>query len=299
MSTAISLISILFSVITPQKMWFAPDQPLTIKSDKDVTLELIDFSGKVITPKGSADIAASQSADLKNVFTETASVGTYVLYALPKGGTPSQSGPPKDFLGTPMVIEVLPQEQQPTAAGAVHVEPLQYIVMTTDAGPMTEAFYYDTAPHTVDNFIGLASGGYFTGTVFHRVVPGFVIQGGSLLGTDPNKDLRSTGSPGYTINDEFSNRPHLEGVLSMAHSGAPNSGGSQFFVCLDYTNTQQLDNKYSVFGKVVDGMDTVKSIGGAKVEGELPEHAVAVTKVEVFPVTAQKDPYTSILTAAK
>jgi peptidyl-prolyl cis-trans isomerase B (cyclophilin B) len=295
-STAVTLFTLLFSVLVPQKMWYAPSQPLAIKSDKDVTLELTDFSGKVIAAKGSADVAASQSADLKTIFPDTANPGTFILYALAKGSSPSQAGPPKDFLGTPLVIEVLPQAQQPAAAVVTHILPLQYAVMTTDAGVLTEAFYYDSAPHTVDNFLGLASGGYFDGSFFHRVVPGFVIQGGSPLGDDPDPTKRSMGSPGYTINDEFSDRPHSEGVLSMAHSGEPNSGGSQFFICLDYTNTQQLDHKYAVFGKVVEGMDAVKSIGTAKVNGEVPEHAVEVTKMEVLPVTAAKNPYSAIMT---
>jgi peptidyl-prolyl cis-trans isomerase B (cyclophilin B) len=296
--SAAALLTVLFSVVVPQKMWYTPTQPLTIKCDKDVTLELTDFTGKVIAAKGSADVTASQSADVKSIFPDAANPGTYILYALAKGATPSQSGAPKDFLGTPLVIEVLPQQQsltQPVPAMVTHVLPLQYVVMTTDAGVMTEAFYYDFAPHTVDNFLWLASGGYFDGTYFHRVVPGFVIQGGSPLGDDPDPNKRSTGSPGYTINDEFNSRPHLEGVLSMAHSGEQNSGGSQFFICLDYNQTQQLDQKYTVFGRVVDGMDVVKAIGSAKVNGELPEHPVEVTKVEVLPVTSQMDPYTALL----
>jgi peptidyl-prolyl cis-trans isomerase B (cyclophilin B) len=293
-STA-TLFTILFSVLVPQKMWYAPTQALTIKSDKDVTLELTDFSGKVIAAKGSADVSASQSADLKTIFPDTGNVGTFVLYALAKGSSPSQTGPPKDFLGTPLVIEVLPQAQQPTAAVVTHVLPLEYAVMTTGAGPLTEVFYYDVAPHTVDNFLTLASGGYYDGLVFHRVVPGFVIQGGDPLGGDPDPTKRGTGGPGYTIVAEFNDKPHREGVLSMARAADPNSAGSQFFVCLDYTNTQQLDHQYTAFGKVVDGMDAVKSIAGGSGKDEKPDHPVAITKVDVLPVTAAKDPYQSIM----
>jgi peptidyl-prolyl cis-trans isomerase B (cyclophilin B) len=294
-STAVTLFTLLFSVLVPQKMWYAPSQPLTIKSDKDVTLELTDFSGKVIAAKGSADVAASQSADLKTLFPDTANPGTFVLYALAKGSTPSQAGPPKDFLGTPLVIEVLPQAQQLTAAVVTHVLPLQYAVMTTESGALTEAFYYDAAPHTVDNFLTLASGGYYDGLVFHRVVPGFVIQGGDPLGDDPDPSKRGSGGPGYTVPAEFNDKPHLEGVLSMARASDPNSAGSQFFVCLNYTNTQQLDHQYTAFGKVVAGMDAVKSIAGASVKEEKPDHPVAITKVEVFPVAAGKNPYSAIM----
>jgi len=296
-SSAVTLFTLLFSVLVPQKMWYAPSQPLTvtIKSDKDVTLELTDFSGKVIAAKGAADVAAGQSADLKTIFPDTNNPGTFVLYALAKGSSPSQAGPPKDFLGTPLVIEVLPQTQQPQAAVVTHVLPLQYAVMTTESGALTEVFYYDAAPHTVDNFLALASGGYYDGLVFHRVVPGFVIQGGDPLGADADAQKRGTGGPGYTIIAEFSDKPHAEGVLSMARASDPNSAGSQFFICLDYANTKQLDHQYTAFGIVVDGMDAVKSIAAAKVQEEKPDHPVSITKVEVFPVTAQKDPYASIM----
>lgn len=300
-STAAALFAMLFSVLVPQKMWFNPTQPLTVanKSDKDVTLELTDFTGKVIDPKGSADVAASKDADIKQVFPQTAAPGTYVLFALPKGTAPSKSGPPSDFLGTPLVIEITPQPM-PDSSGAIpamvtHVEPLQYVVMTTESGPMTQAFYYDSAPHTIDNYLSLCQGGYYDGTVFHRVHPGFVIQGGDPLSTDPDPNKHGMGTPGYNVPAEFNERPHLEGVLSMARSSDPNSAGSQFFVCLDYTQTQQLDHQYTAFGKVVDGMDTVKAIASAKINGETPEKPVAITKVEIFPVTAAKDPYTSIL----
>jgi cyclophilin family peptidyl-prolyl cis-trans isomerase len=296
-SSAVTLFALLFSVLVPQKMWYAASQPLTItiKSDKGVTLELTDFSGKVIAAKGSADVAASQSVDLKTIFPDTGNPGTFVLYALAKGASPSRAGPPKDFLGTPLVIEVLGQTQQPQSAMVTHVLPLQYAVMTTDAGALTEIFYYDAAPHTVDNFLTLAGGGYYDGLVFHRVVPGFVIQGGDPLGADADPQKRGSGGPGYTINAEFSDKPHLEGVLSMARASDPNSAGSQFFVCLDYANTQQLDHQYTAFGKVVEGMAAVKSIAGGSVKGEIPDHPVAITKVEVFPVTAQSDPYSAIM----
>jgi peptidyl-prolyl cis-trans isomerase B (cyclophilin B) len=290
----VTLFTLLFSVLVPQKMWYAPNQPLTINSDRDVTLELTDFSGKAIAAKGSADLSASQAVDLKTIFPDTSNPGTFVLYALAKGASPSQA-PPKDFLGTPLVIEVLPQVQQPQAVLVTHVLPLQYAVMTTESGTLTEVFYYDVAPHTVDNFLSLASGGFYDGLVFHRVVPGFVIQGGDPLGTDADVQKRGMGGPGYVINSEFNDKPHIEGALSMARSDDPNSAGSQFFICLNYANTQHLDHKYTAFGKVVDGMDAVKSIAGAKVEDEKPEHPVAITKVEVLPVTAKNDPYAAIM----
>ncbi|MGD0461837.1 MAG: peptidylprolyl isomerase [Tepidisphaeraceae bacterium] len=296
-STAVTLFTLLFSVLVPQKMWYAPSQPLnvTIQSDKDVTLELTDFTGKVIPAKAAADVSAKATADLKALFPDTANPGTYVLYAVAKGSAFSPAGPPKDFLGTPLVIEVLAsKEQNPDQAMVTHVVPLQYVTMQTDSGPLTEVFYYDAAPHTVDGFLQLASGGYFDGLVFHRIIPGFVIQGGDPLGADLAR--AGTGGPGYLVGAEFNDRPHLEGVLSMARASDPNSAGSQFFICLDYEHTQQLDHKYTAFGRVVAGMDTVKKIAAVKTDppNDRPEHPPVITKVDILPVTAKDDPYTPI-----
>jgi peptidyl-prolyl cis-trans isomerase B (cyclophilin B) len=289
MTATFTMITVLFSVLMPQKMWYAPAQPLnfTIKSDKDATLELTDFSGKVIAAKGSADVSAGQTVDVKSVFPDTANPGTFVLYAVPKGA--ATAGPPKDFLGTPAVIEVLSDSQQnPQATVVTHVVPLQYVVMNTDDGAMTEVFYYDSAPHTVANFLDLAAGGFYDGLTFHRVAPGFVIQGGDPLGN-------GSGGPGYSVGAEFNNRPHQEGVLSMARASDPNSAGSQFFICLDYTNTQQLDHQYTAFGKVVAGMEAVKKIASAPGSGEKPDHPAAMTTVQVLPVTAANNPYAAMM----
>src|SRR5581483_4759584 len=107
----------LWSVLLPQKGWFAPDQPdnVEIKAGKDVTLVLTDFAGKAQEPKGSADVADGKTVDVKAIFPELAAPGTFVLYALPKGsGAPAAGGPPPDFLGTPVVFSV----RQDTRAGA-------------------------------------------------------------------------------------------------------------------------------------------------------------------------------------
>src|ERR1700677_2504009 len=105
-SSAVTLLSVLFSILVPQKMWYAPSQPLTIsnKSDKAVVLELTDFSGKVVASASAADLAAGKSVDLKTVYPGTANPGTFVLYALSSASAASQSGSPKDFAGTPLVI---------------------------------------------------------------------------------------------------------------------------------------------------------------------------------------------------
>src|SRR3954471_14480734 len=125
-------------------------------------------------------------------------------------------------------------------------------VIKTTAGEMVIQFWPEVAPKTVENFKALAKKGFYDGTAFHRIVKGFMIQGG-----DPNtKDLAKEdsygmGDPGYKIKAEFNDRPHVRGVLSMARSRDPNSAGSQFFICLD--RAAPLDHQYTAFGKVIKG----------------------------------------------
>ncbi len=173
---------------------------------------------------------------------------------------------------------------------------------------MTIAFFYDVAPNTTANFVDLASAGYYDGLTFHRIVPGFVIQTG-----DPRGD--GSGGPGYSIDAEFSDRPHEAGVLSMARSGDPNeasgappraefanSAGSQFFICLDYNTTKQLDRRYTGFGRVIEGMDVVKQLGAAPIADERsgrPQTPPVIQRVEIKPVTAQANPYATLQQMAK
>lgn len=127
-------------------------------------------------------------------------------------------------------------------------------VIETDKGVIVFKFYPADAPKTVENFRKLANEKFYDGLVFHRVekMPRpFVIQGG-----DPNGD--GTGGPGYSIPDEFNARPHLEGTVAMAHTVEPNSGGSQFYICLG--TAPDLDGKYTVFGQVIEGFDVIHRI---------------------------------------
>jgi peptidyl-prolyl cis-trans isomerase B (cyclophilin B) len=281
-----SLFAALFSVLVPTKMWYAPSQPdeIRVDSKEDVTLVLTDFAGKQLPPKGSADVGAGKTVDVKTIFPQAAALGTYVLYAVPKG----KSLP--DFEGTPVVIEVRGDKQQGNEPNVTKIQPLQYEVMQTSHGPLTMVFYYDVAPNTVDSFLRLSEGGYYDGLTFHRIVPGFVIQGGDPKGT-------GTGGPGYSVEAEFNNHPHLPGVLSMARSNDPNSAGSQFFVCLDYNQTKHLDNQYTAFGKVVDGMKAVTEIAATKLgdpQNGTPEKPQVIEKATVKPVTAQDNPYAEL-----
>lgn len=118
-------------------------------------------------------------------------------------------------------------------------------------GTIKIEFYPDSAPNTVANFEKLANTGFYNGLTFHRVEPGFVVQGG-----DPNGD--GTGGPGYKIKAEFNNRKHLTGTVAMARASHPDSAGSQFYICL--APASFLDNNYTVFGQVTEGMELVQQI---------------------------------------
>jgi cyclophilin family peptidyl-prolyl cis-trans isomerase len=135
----------------------------------------------------------------------------------------------------------------------------------TKFGDIALEFFPDAAPKTVENFKKLASSGFYDGLVFHRIVPGFVIQGGDPnTKTVSNKGKWGTGDPGWTVKAEFNKNKHSRGALSMARSQDPNSAGSQFFIVLKDSNF--LDGQYTVFGKVTSGMDIVDKIAALKTD---------------------------------
>jgi len=131
-------------------------------------------------------------------------------------------------------------------------------VIETTFGNIELRFFPDVAPNHVNNFIELAKKGFYDGTTFHRVIPGFMIQGGDPNSKDPDKSKHGMGGPGYTVKAEFNNKPHKRGTLSMARSASPDSAGSQFFICV--AAAPFLDKQYTVFGEVVSGSDVVDKI---------------------------------------
>ena len=144
----------------------------------------------------------------------------------------------------------------------------------TNQGSFKIELFEDAAPQTTGNFITLAQKGYYDGVIFHRVIDGFMIQGGDPTGT-------GRGGPGYTIKDEFGKglKHDREGMLSMANAG-PNTGGSQFFVTL--APTPWLDGKHAIFGRVTEGMDVVKKIGKLPTKpGDRPAQDVVMEKVTI------------------
>lgn len=168
--------------------------------------------------------------------------------------------------GTASDDNTTPNEQEEQTSGSDQTSedvqtgettnPIVTIVMENDEEIKVE-LYPEVAPNTVNNFISLVNSGYYNGVIFHRVIPGFMVQGGDPQGT-------GMGGPGYTIKGEFSNNgfennlQHEPGVISMARTQVPDSAGSQFFIMVE--NAPHLDGEYAAFGKVIDGMDTVNEI---------------------------------------
>ena len=156
----------------------------------------------------------------------------------------------------------------------------QITIEMQDGGKIVAELYPDKAPNTVNNFLDLAAGGFYDGLIFHRVINGFMIQGGDPAGT-------GVGGPGYTIKGEFAlngfrknDIKHVRGVLSMARAQAPNSAGSQFFIM--HQNAAHLDGQYAAFGKVIEGMDVVDKIAAVQTDWyDKPKTPQVMKKVTV------------------
>jgi peptidyl-prolyl cis-trans isomerase B (cyclophilin B) len=164
-------------------------------------------------------------------------------------------------------------------------------VISTTEGDMVVKFWPDVAPKTVENFKKLAKDGFYDGTAFHRIVKGFMIQGGDPL-SKTDDGMVGTGGPGYKIKAEFNEKPHVRGVLSMARSQHPDSAGSQFFVCL--ADARFLDRQYTAFGEVIKGDDVLGKIGdtpttrGGGGENSKPVKRVGVNSVRIVPESEAK-----------
>ncbi len=142
------------------------------------------------------------------------------------------------------------------------------IAVTMKGEPLGEIvlkFYPDVAPGHVKNFVKLAQEKFYDGTTFHRVIPGFMIQGGDPNSKKPDRSMHGMGGPGHRVKAEFNSKPHRRGVLSMARANDPDSAGSQFFICVADANF--LDWQYTAFGEVVSGMDVADKIVAAKRDG--------------------------------
>jgi peptidyl-prolyl cis-trans isomerase B (cyclophilin B) len=165
-------------------------------------------------------------------------------------------------------------------------------VIKTSEGEMVVEFWPAVAPKTVENFKKLAKSGFYDGTLFHRIIKGFMIQGGDPLTKDPKQEAHwGEGDPGYKIKAEFNNKPHVRGVLSMARSASPDSAGSQFFICL--APAPSLDHKYTTFGQVIKGDDVLGRLGDSPVgprgnEISRPLARVTLESIKIVPADSIK-----------
>ncbi len=293
--------------LTPAKQWYAPDQPLTVKvtAGRSVRLVMTDFVGRLVEAeqgmaggKPELTLAAGASVDLKVNYPAVRREGTFLLYAEPADAPRGQS-----FLGTPLVIEVAadPRPAAPPGPMVFRIVPLQFAEVSTGKGPMTMAFYYDVAPVTVDAVIRLAEGGFYDGLIFHRVVKGTIIQTG-----DPRGE--GTGGPGFHLGAEFSDRRVDRGAVAMSRltdpiekqgamprAEAADSAGSQFFIAL--RRLEQLDRRYTVFGRITDGLAAADAIGSVPVPDESlarPKDPPALESIKIVDVTFKRNPYLRI-----
>ena len=153
-------------------------------------------------------------------------------------------------------------------------------VIETDFGNIVIELFPDKSPGHVENFIKLANDGFYNGTTFHRVIPGFLIQGGDTNTKSDDRSSHGQGGPGYTINAEFNDISHVRGIVSMARTNDPNSAGSQFFIVI--SDSPFLDKQYTVFGKVVEGMDVVDKIVNVPRDNlDNPNDKVVVKRISI------------------
>src|SRR3984957_8085557 len=161
-------------------------------------------------------------------------------------------------------------------------------IISTTEGEMVIEFWPDVAPGHVENLKKLAQKGFYDGTAFHRVIKGFMIQGGDPLTKDDAKQSQwGTGGPGYQIKAEFNDKAHVRGVLSMARSNDPNSAGSQFFIC--HGDPRFLDKQYTAFGKLIKGDDVLEKIGTTPTHpGDRPVKRMGIISIKIVPLDAVK-----------
>ncbi len=157
-------------------------------------------------------------------------------------------------------------------------------VIKTTKGDLVLEFWSDVAPKTVENFKKLAREGFYNGTAFHRIVKGFMVQGGDPLTKDASMESRwGTGDPGYKIKAEFNAKSHQIGVISMARSASPDSAGCQFFICLG--DASFLDRQYTAFGKLIKGEDVLKALGSVETKSNGGEKSRPIQRQGVETVT--------------
>ncbi len=187
-------------------------------------------------------------------------------------------------LGSTAVRAAEPTKKEDTK----QVNTNEVAVIKTTEGEMVIEFWPDVAPKTVENFKKLAKEGFYDGTCFHRVIKGFMIQGGDPKTKDASKEAEwGTGDPGYKIKAEFSEKSHVRGVISMARSQSPDSAGSQFFIC--HGNPTFLDRKYTTFGKLIKGDDVLEKIATTPTHPpDRPNTRMGIESIKIVPADSIK-----------
>jgi peptidyl-prolyl cis-trans isomerase B (cyclophilin B) len=176
-------------------------------------------------------------------------------------------------------------EAKPEAAKS---DAKEVAVIKTTEGEMVLEFWPDVAPKTVENFKALAKKGFYDGTCFHRVIKGFMIQGGDPLTKNPDKEaMWGTGDPGYKVKAEFNSRKHVRGVISMARSQHPDSAGCQFFIC--HGDPSFLDGQYTTFGKLLKGDDVLEKIANTPTRPQdRPVKRMNIDSIKIVPADSVK-----------
>ena len=211
------------------------------------------------------------------LFTSICAASLVLSLGLARADEPKKDNEPKAAETKPETKE----EKKPVTNNEV-------AVIKTSEGVMVIEFWPDVAPKTVENFKTLAKKGFYDGTCFHRVIKGFMIQGGDPLTKDPAKEAAwGTGDPGYKIKAEFNDRHHDRGVISMARSNDPDSAGSQFFIC--HGNPHFLDHQYTAFGKLIKGDDVLEKIATTPTHPpDRPDKKMVIESIKIVPADAVK-----------
>ena len=212
---------------------------------------------------------------------------TFALLALAVSCAPANdknTGTQTESTGTESATTASQPAPAPAAKPAEEEKPMSYYEnkiaeLHTSLGEIDLQFFPDVAPQHVKNFIDLSEKGFYNGTKFHRVIAGFVVQGGDPNTVSGPRSTWGTGGSGKNVPAEFNSIHHARGILSMARSNNPNSASSQFFICV--ADVGQLDNQYTVFGRVTKGMDVADKIVAAAKGVELPSDPVTLEKVVV------------------
>jgi peptidyl-prolyl cis-trans isomerase B (cyclophilin B) len=213
------------------------------------------------TATNTASVSPAAEVEPKTPTNTAAAATPATPPAVAPGASPTESkSAPSESSGSTQPQTAQTEPPNPDEADEV-------AVLQTNFGQMVVEFWPDVAPKAVENFKKLAKDGFYNGTGFHRVIKGFMIQGGDPLTKDPaNEPDWGTGGPGYNIKAEFNDRPHVRGVLSMARGPNPDSAGSQFFICLGPASS--LNHQYTAFGKLVKGDDVLGKIGDVAVKAD-------------------------------